>query len=86
MTNKLKESYFAEEADIFASGCILFLLVMKSAPFSSTISGDPHYMRLCENPVEYWKIFTCNCEPSVEFKDLIELMMQPLTENRLTIE
>ena len=33
VTNKLKESYFAEEADLFASACILFLLVMKSAPF-----------------------------------------------------
>ena len=33
VTNNFKENYFAEEADIFASGCILFLLVMKSAPF-----------------------------------------------------
>lgn len=53
VTNHLKESYFAEDADLFASACILFLLVMKSAPFQSTVSIDPYYMRLCDNPSKF---------------------------------
>jgi len=51
--------------DLFASALVLFMMVMKSAPFGSTHRSDPYYKKLAlKDKTNFWKIFECNCIPS----------------------
>lgn len=72
--------------DIFQCALVLFMMVMKSQPFNSTHYEDPYYKKLCNNKTNFWKIFASNCEPSLEFKDLIEKMLQDDPKKRLSLE
>lgn len=61
--------YNAEGLDIFAAGCVLFMMVMASAPFGTTKAADRYYSRFCmDNKAHFWKIFAYNYKPTPEFK------------------
>ena len=63
------ESYSAEATDLFASATMLFMMVMKSAPFNSSNYQDPYYSRLCKSEkFQFWKVFQNIYNPSDEFK------------------
>jgi len=61
-------------------------MVLKSIPFNSSLYDDPYYSRLCKKDTsQFWKIFDSENILSPEFKDLIEKMMNPNPEQRLTL-
>jgi len=37
------DTYYGEDADLFASGCVLFQMVMNSAPFKSAQSNGNNF-------------------------------------------
>lgn len=60
---------------------------MRSAPFKNTCDTDPYYERLCRSDKSaFWKIFASNYEPSQEFKNLIENLLQKVPDMRVTIQ
>ena len=61
-------SYKADEMDIFQSALVLFMMVMKSMPFGSTVIHDGLFKRWCADKKKFWKIFAVNYDPSPEFK------------------
>ena len=97
---KAPEMHFGDEysgaaIDVFACGVILFLLVSGHPPF---VKADPrydtYYKSFCKNKSHsFWKkheITKCTKEEenfySPEFRNLIDGMLAPLAEDRLTIE
>lgn len=44
-----QNSYHADQIDIFACGCLLFELVMKSPPFKTSDLKDQYYNKLAAN-------------------------------------
>ena len=44
--------YHGDELDLFAFGCVLFEMVMKSLPFKSSNHADPHYSKLLQENKE----------------------------------
>ncbi len=79
--------YSPESADIFASGVILFTMVMKSAPFKSTKASDEFYKLMKTDKDKYWQIFSelNNCPP-IHFKDLMEKMLDENPNKRLSLD
>lgn len=78
--------YFAEEADIFACGAVLFVMVLKSNPFNSSAYNDPYYTRFCKpDNTDFWKIFDPEGILSIDFKDLIEKMMKYNPKDRIAL-
>lgn len=63
-------------------------MVLQSIPFNSSLYTDPYYSRLCkkENTSRFWKIFDPENSLSFEFKDLIEKMMEPNPQKRITVD
>lgn len=51
-------TYFADEMDLFASGIVLFLMVMKSMPFEKSSKDDRYYKILCSNKSMFWNIYS----------------------------
>ncbi|KAL4490939.1 hypothetical protein ABPG72_008675 [Tetrahymena utriculariae] len=79
--------YNAEPMDLFSSACVLFMMVMSSAPFGSTSSSDRYYSRFCmDNKNNFWKIFAYNYKPTNEFKDLMHSMLERDPQKRITIQ
>lgn len=69
--NSVSGEYYAEEADIFASGASLFVMVLQSVPFNSSSFSDPYYSRLCKKDTSrFWKIFDSENTLSFEFKGI----------------
>lgn len=89
------DEYSGAAIDVFACGVILFLLVSGHPPF---VKADPrydtYYKSFCKNKSHsFWKkheATKCTEEDenfySPEFRDLIDGMLAPLAEDRLTIE
>jgi serine/threonine protein kinase len=85
--NSIPNEYFAEDADVFASASTLFVMVLQSIPFNSSLFNDPYYSRLCKKDTsKFWKIFDTGNTLTYEFKDLIEKMMDPIPQKRITID
>ena len=64
-----KDEYNAELIDIFAAGCFLFELVMKTEPFKSSDIKDEHYSKLANfQQKKFWDIFSGKPTPSQDFK------------------
>ncbi|EAR92948.2 Serine/Threonine kinase domain protein (macronuclear) [Tetrahymena thermophila SB210] len=79
--------YNAEPIDLFSSACVLFMMVMSSAPFGSTSSSDRYYSRFCmDNKNNFWKIFAYNYKPTNEFKDLMHSMLERDPQKRITVQ
>ncbi|EGR33315.1 hypothetical protein IMG5_056380, partial [Ichthyophthirius multifiliis] len=74
--------YSPLQIDVFQLGCVLFMMVMNSAPFENAISTDRYYSRFClENKSYFWKIFYNNCKPN-----LINKMLEPDPLKRINIQ
>jgi serine/threonine protein kinase len=70
-----KGEYNAESIDIFAAGCFLFELVMKTEPFKSSDIKDEHYSKLVNfQPQKFWDIFSGKPTPSSDFKGTSSLI------------
>lgn len=68
ITNRSHE-YFGDDADVFAAGCVLFYMVVKTLPFKSSNFEDECYSRfLSEDKGHFWKIFAGIAKPTNEFK------------------
>lgn len=66
-----KGLYQADSIDVFAAGCFLFELVMKSEPFNSADIKDEHYGKLTgTDKKKFWEIFNNKLTPSNDFKGI----------------
>jgi len=85
--NEFQQNYFAEGVDVFASASTLFVMMLKSIPFNSSLFSDPYYSRLCKKDTsQFWKIFDPSSTLSLDYKDLIERMMHPNPQKRISIK
>ena len=67
--NDVERTYYAENIDVFACASVLFVMVLKSIPFNSSLYDDPYYSRLCKKDTsQFWKIFDSENILSPEFK------------------
>ena len=76
----MKKHYKGTQVDIFASGIVLFHIVMSKAPFVKAGPKDAHYKCVAKGRADlFWKSHTKTLEGgdtlSPEFKDIIEKMM-----------
>lgn len=63
--NPQQNSFHGDQIDIFACGCLLFQLVMKSQPFKSSDLKDEYYNKLAGNDkTMFWDIFAGKCKPT----------------------
>ena len=59
---------------------------MKSMPFKRACRTDPYYKRLISsNTICFWKISENYRQPSENFRNLIELMLQENPQKRISI-
>lgn len=88
ITNKNKyKTYYADQMDFYSAGIVLFIMVMKSAPFVTTSLTDQYFQRFNMNDKHnFWDIFSQTVTPSDQFKDLIENMLAEDPNKRFTIE
>lgn len=73
----LKQPYQGKSVDIFAAGCILFIMVAQHPPFTTATPQDPFYRCLAANRADiFWRTHCKNKNEgdnffSEEFKSLI---------------
>jgi serine/threonine protein kinase len=82
--NKILE-YDLQKLDTFSLGVILFVLIMKSFPFSKACMSDDYFKTFIESKETFWKIFSDLRDPSKDFKDIIHKMLDPVNKTRFTI-
>lgn len=73
-------AYNGRSADVFSLGVVAFMMVMGENPFS-TIN---FYKMLWKKPQKFWSFFSK--QPSKEFKDLIQKMLDINPQTRITVE
>lgn len=87
--------YYGTRMDMFAFGKLLFNLATSLVPFASAKAGDPHFEIIAKGRWEdYWKMVKRNqrsmkilsSEPSSELKALIQGLLHPISDKRMTIE
>ena len=71
--------------DVFSLGVLLFVIVMKSLPFSRADVLDSYYKRFVENPDAFWKIFAKLRVVSEDFQGLIAGMLALSSKARTDI-
>jgi len=70
--SEFQKHYFAEDADVFSTASALFVMMLKSIPFNSSLFSDPYYSRLCKKDTsQFWKIFDPACTLSLDFKGIL---------------
>ena len=80
------ETYKGVEADLFASGIILFILLSQHPPFVRAESADPYYRRIIKGEVDnFWSVYEDD-DFSDSFKDLFGKMIAYDSTDRLTLE
>jgi len=77
--------YSAEKADIFAVGVVLFFMVVGKNPFTGTIL-NANYNAFWAHNSKFWKRFDKNNNYSLEFKSLIEKLLEHDPDERITLE
>ena len=85
----LKKPYKGTEVDIFATGIILFMMVLANQPFTKAAPRDAYYKCIALNKADiFWKSHTKKTGDiySADFKDLIFRILAVKTENRITLE
>lgn len=83
--------YEGSKVDIFASGIILFIMVLQRPPFECAHpERNPHYQMLAAGrPDMFWEAHEAAGTPSAlspEFKDLFERMLALNPKERITIQ
>jgi serine/threonine protein kinase len=57
----MKKSYVGTQVDIFATGIILFMMVLANPPFGKAIAKDPYYKCVAKGRADlFWKAHTKN--------------------------
>jgi serine/threonine protein kinase len=81
-----KQEYRGEQADLFASAVILFILLSQHPPFLRAEEGDRYYKKIIQERWDrFWEIY--NDENfSESFKDMFSKMVSPNPDERLTLE
>lgn len=80
-----KKQYVSAEADLFAAGIILFVLVTQHSPFSQADPNDRYYRLISQRRWDqFWKMYGKDTL-SPEFKDLFEKMMNLNPYERLSL-
>jgi len=84
------KNYDGKKIDLFAAGIILFILYSGSPPFEKALPTDPYYKVFSnKNYQVFWNAHSKKKPEGFytpEFKNLIERMLCPKPEERLTIE
>ena len=81
--------YSGTDADLFACGVILFIMLNHNPPFTEADPKNPYYRRLYGNPASFWKA-AAQQKPadyfSLDFMDIVNNMLALEPHNRLTME
>ena len=79
--------YSGKEADLFAVGVILFMMITQCQPFDEAKVTDKYYRLIAGNrPSHFWKIFEKVVPVSEELKDMLTGMMQLDPSSRYTLD
>ena len=83
------DPYKGENADLFALGIILFIMVSGGPPFQEAVLSNSCYRLLCRNNQGFWAMHS-QSKPygfyTPEFKSLVSQMLALDPSNRLSIE
>lgn len=71
--------------DVFSLGVLLFVIVMKSLPFGKASLLDAYYKRFVQSKEAFWKIFSKTRSVSVEFREIVEGMLEYSNKGRSRI-
>jgi len=85
----MRQPYKGAEVDIFATGIILFMLIMATQPFSKAGPRDPYYKCIAlHKPDPFWKAHTKTKGDTftADFKDLFFRMCAQKNTERITLE
>jgi serine/threonine protein kinase len=81
-----KKQYKAQEADLFAAGIILFVMITQHSPFTQADPTDRYYKLISQGRWEqFWNIYGQDTI-SDTFKDLFQKMMSYNPKDRLSLE
>jgi serine/threonine protein kinase len=90
-----KIGYYGTRMDMFALGRLIFNLATSLRPFQNTKAGDPYFDMIAKGEWEpFWRKVQSGMRASrnppgvlsEELKELIQGLLQPLSDKRLTIE
>jgi serine/threonine protein kinase len=82
-------NYNGEIGDVFSLGVVLFVMYTQTFPFFSVDSCDTFYRHFVNNTENFWKLHSQNRGDqffTLEFKDLIEKMLNPDPFRRASLE
>lgn len=81
-----KQEYRGDQADLFASAVIIFILLSQHPPFLRAEEGDKYYKKIIQCRWDrFWQIYADE-NFSDSFKDMFSKMVSPNTDERLTLE
>jgi len=84
-----RQPYQAQVVDLFALGCILFIMYAGHPPFNMANMEDPHYKLIATNKSsQFWAAHSNRKEENFfneEFKDLVTAMLSFHPHQRLSI-
>lgn len=72
-----RKAYSGKEADLYAVGVVLFMMITQCQPFDEAKINDKYFRLIAGNrPSIFWKIFDKVVPVSDDLKDLLTGMMQ----------
>ena len=76
------------DCDVFASGVVLFMMLIMSQPFENASMEDGNYRAIIKKQWErYWKVFiSSDMRISPDFKHLVQLLLEPNPDARLKMK
>ena len=77
------EEYDGSLIDIFSCGVVLFTMVMGSLPFVKANMYDKNYQKMYYDKEKFWSNRKINSD---SFKNIVNLMITPFPEERISIE
>jgi serine/threonine protein kinase len=84
----MQVAYKGNEADLFASAVILYIMMTTGVPFSKADPSDPNYRLFMGNPGRFWAVRSRGRLQGVfseEFRDLMGKMLSLHPQSRLSI-
>lgn len=83
-----KSTCKASDCDVFASGVVLFMMLIMSQPFEDAAKSDGNYRAIMRNQWDrYWKAFiTPDMRISPDYKDLVQKLLEPNPTNRIKMK
>ena len=76
------------DCDVFASGVVLFMMLIMSQPFENASMEDGNYRAIIKKQWErYWKVFiSSDMRISPDFKHLVQMLLEPNPDARLKMK